>query len=222
MDPEILLALLTKVRRHAPDWALTGGIAIHALTKKSRPFNDLDFVAPSFDTLPATLAHDFLFRHVHPGALPGKIILQMVDPALRARIDIFSDCGHVLNRVRDVGPFGLCVSMEDLRARTVRCLLDLRDCKPVPAKYAADFVLLSSIPADDLGLNAAWADHRKPEHPASFAQAAEEVGALLRRRDLLVTPEYSTDTATQCPSCQSIGAFQPCDPSLVLALLGYC
>ena len=60
-----------KLSRHdIRHWALTGGFAIeiHHMLRghepSPRPLNDIDFIADSFDDIPATLAKDFLFRHI--------------------------------------------------------------------------------------------------------------------------------------------------------------
>jgi len=44
-----------------------------------RALNDIDFIAESFDHIPASLASDFLFRHIHPFDPPGRTMLQFID-----------------------------------------------------------------------------------------------------------------------------------------------
>src|SRR5262245_59124345 len=85
-------------------WALAGGLAveIHWLragrAAQVRPLGDLDFVALGLECAPESLAEDFLFRHVHPGSLPGKILLQLVDPESALRVDLFRACDTTLER----------------------------------------------------------------------------------------------------------------------------
>ena len=62
----------------------------------------------------------------------------------------------------------------------------------------------------------------KARPPATF----EETNTLLQdlipaRHDLLITPDYSNDTADVCPRCAPTAAFALADPNVVLSLLGY-
>jgi hypothetical protein len=69
----------------------------------------------------------------------------------------------------------------------------------------------------------AWQDHRKPTHPATFWETSTLLKRLIAtRRDLLISPEYSKDTAEICPRCVRTPRFQLADPKVVLSLLGYC
>ena len=81
-----IFAILTS---HSMDpLVLTGGLAIelHRLRAGQpptmRPLNDIDFLARTFDDIPASLAQDFLFRHVHPHAPPAKSLMQCVHAVL--------------------------------------------------------------------------------------------------------------------------------------------
>jgi hypothetical protein len=74
-------------------WALTGGLAVEArLRSHGRPIcrralNDVDLVVEDFDAIPAALADRFLLHHIHPYALEGQTLLQLIDRerALRTR-----------------------------------------------------------------------------------------------------------------------------------------
>jgi hypothetical protein len=87
-------------------WALMGGFAIESHIKRCggggaiRPLHDIDFIVSSFDCIPASLAEDFLLRHVHPNDRPGKTLLQCVDPETAVRVDVFRAYGGVMNRYR--------------------------------------------------------------------------------------------------------------------------
>ncbi len=74
-DADRVFHTFRKLGRHdIRRWALTGGLAVeaHRLQRgrvaSVRTLNDIDFVAVSFDSIPASLADDFLFRHIHPGS----------------------------------------------------------------------------------------------------------------------------------------------------------
>ena len=227
-DSDRALRTLRKLERHdIGRWALTGGFALelHAPGSSIRALNDIDFAAPDFDSIPPTLARDFLFCHVHPIDPPGKTILQCIDPATALRIDIFRACGETLLRSVAVDlPFGPMhvVSSADLAARLARLLLDLANGVRVPEKHARDYLRLDPV-ADLAASQAAWDDHRKPTHPNRFNQVRETVRHLISARpDLLCRPEYSQNAREICPRCRPVEAFPLADPQAVLDLLGYC
>jgi len=213
-----------KLARHGiRQWALTGGFAVerHDPRASARALNDLDFVAPGFDSIPTSLASDFLFRHVHPLDPPGKIILQFVDRDTALRIDVFRACGDTLHRAIVVDQIRL-VSAADLVARAARLLLDLADGVPVQAKHANDYLRLVErvSPAE---MEAAWPDHRRPSHPAEFREARAVLRNLIPARpDLLTVPEYSRNAEAICARCHPVTGFPLADPRTILALLGYC
>jgi hypothetical protein len=114
------------------------------------------------------------------------------------------------------------ISLEDLVARAARLALDLTGNVPTPSKYARDFLRLAELvnPAD---VEEAWRDQRKPGHPETFDEANTVLQDLIpARHDLLITPDYSKDTADVCPRCAPTPAFALADPNVVLSLLGYC
>ena len=211
--------------------ALTGGIAVelHCCRAAGKPsprvLSDVDFVAPAFEFIPETLADDYLFRHVHPGAAAGQTMLQIVDAYAGLRIDVFRASQATLSRTSvfefPCGPVRI-VSAVDLLARHTRLLLSLAEEIPVASKHARDFVRLLDIVIIRDAL-VAWPDHRRPDHPENFADAIALVRELMKsRRDLLITPQFSKDMHQSCPRCTSHGRFQPCDPAVALEVLGYC
>jgi hypothetical protein len=231
-DRKRALRTLGKLGRHGiVHWALAGGLAVefHSLRSGHPPairrLNDIDFVAPSFDCIPETLAGDFLFRHIHPLDPPGKTMLQLVDAGASLRVDLFRTNASIMSRALAAEfPFGSLpvVSLEDVVARAARLLLDLGAGVPVAAKHARDYLRLAGLAEPSLA-EIAWRDHRRPAHPMTF----RETGALVRswmetRPGLLIDPVYSTDTGEVCPRCVETAAFRLADPELVLSLLGYC
>jgi hypothetical protein len=144
-----------KLQRHnIRAWALTGGFAveIHRLRLGCEPsirvLNDLDFVVPSFDCIPETLASDFLCRHIHPFDPPGKTLAQFIDADNKLRIDVFRGYGAMLIRTVPVQfPFGVIhiISPEDLTARFVRIVLPITGGTAVVSKYANHLVRLLEI-----------------------------------------------------------------------------
>jgi hypothetical protein len=231
-DAKRVLKTLQKLSQHdISGWAIAGGLAVEihcllgGLSLSTRPLNDIDFVAATFDCTPETLARDFLFRHVHPLDPPGKIVLQLVDVEAALRIDLFRANGAILTRTRQLRlPFGpvQLISGEDVLARAARLLLDLRRDVPVAAKHASDYLRLEQLmlTADS---EAAWQDHRKLDHPVMFSEANALVrGLIATHRNLLITPDYSKDATKICSRCVPTTAFPLADPHLLLSLLGYC
>jgi hypothetical protein len=224
--------ILGKLVRHdIRNWALTGGFAfeIHNLTlpldRSVRPLNDLDFITDAFVCIPETLSQDFLFRHVHPAAPPGKTMLQAIDRENALRADVFRAYGDTMKRnVRVDLAFGRMqvVSLEDLVARAARLLLDLAEGRPVASKHARDYLrFIESVSSERI--EAAWQDHRKPMHPATFRETKGVLQDLiLTSASLLIAPNYSQDPNQVCPQCAPRRSFQLADPKVVLSLLGYC
>lgn len=132
-DAERAERVLRKLAQHdLRNWALAGGFAFefHSLNLgldcRARALNDLDFITGTFIGIPETLSQDFLFRHVHPFAPPGKIMLQLIDGDAALRIDVFRASIDTMNRVALQ-----MASLEDLVARAARLLFDLAQGVPV-------------------------------------------------------------------------------------------
>jgi hypothetical protein len=212
-------------------WVLVGGLAVefHCLrvghSHAIRHLNDIDFVAPAFECIPETLARDFLFRHVHPFDAPGKTMMQLVDVDTSLRVDVFRADGGIMSRTISVdvpsGPLRV-ISVEDVVAHEARLLLDLDASVPVPAMHADDYLRLAEL-VKSSNMETAWQDHRKPTHPMTFGETNTLLKELIATRgNLLISPEYSKDTAQICSRCVRTSPFQLADPSVVLSLLGYC
>ena len=114
------------------------------------------------------------------------------------------------------------MSVEDVVAHEARLLLDLDASMPVPAKHVHDYMRLAEL-VKSSNMETAWQDHRKPTHPMAFGETNTLLKRLIAtRRELLICPEYSKDTAEICPRCVRTSPFQLADPNVVLSLLGYC
>ena len=221
-----------KLKRHdIRGWALAGGLAleVHRINRgckaSVRALNDIDFIAESFEVIPETLADDFLFRHIHPFDPPGKTLLQSIDAKSALRVDVFRAYGAEMQRtsVADL-PFGTIriISFEDLVARTARLSLDLAKNDPTPSVHVTDFLRLAEL-GEPVEIETVWLDHRKPWHPATFAEASALLKELIpTHQHLLIRRGYSKDTESVCPRCKGTAAFRFADPKVVLSLLGYC
>jgi hypothetical protein len=58
----------------------------------------VDIVVESFASIPGALAKEFLVRHIHPQALEGKMLIQLVDADEALRIDVFRAYGATMVR----------------------------------------------------------------------------------------------------------------------------
>lgn len=150
-------------------FAVTGSLAAGARLRElgfpvtQRPLNDLDIVVRAWSALEDGPADGFLINHVHPTAPEGKLLLQLVSPDHKLRIDIFREYGLTLARASPVPPIDdwLFVSVEDLRARmTAHVCRSLGRGITIDQKYVDAFVALSNA-GEPQRLAEAWTDHRE-------------------------------------------------------------
>ncbi len=224
--------VLASLRRHdITSLAFTGGMAVELHlelqggTAEARPLNDIDFLVDSFSEIPDTLSADFLFGHVHPNDPPARTLLQCVEPNTGVRVDIFRACGNELARAEEIdldSETMRIVSLEDLVARMARLCLDLAAGVSIPRKHPRDFLRLLPFAVLE-GVELVWPEHRKLNHPVSFAEVAPLLCDLIAsRQDLQIDPAYSRDTKAICPRRESTLAFPLARPDRILSLLGYC
>ncbi|MGA9668536.1 MAG: hypothetical protein WBQ94_04965 [Terracidiphilus sp.] len=225
------LTMARLLRNDRAQLVLTGGLAMefHRLrcgcTAQPRPLNDVDYLADTFDAVPKGLAASMIFRHVHPHDPPGKMLVQAVDPETAVRVDVFRACGDSIARATSIEIEGSAlriISIEDLTARTARLCMDLACGTLMPAKHAHDFLRL--LPLVEISvMGPVWQEHRKPDHPLSFAETANLLTRLIdTRKDLQALAPYSHDASQHCSRCEATADFPLADPRRVLSLLGYC
>src|SRR6266446_4800930 len=95
--------VVTAVLAHGVRCALTGGLAIdaqlrvHGRPVEPRYLNDIDFVVEGFASIPGSLAGSFLQHHVHPNAVDGRTLLQLIDQPRAIRVDLFRTVGSTLS-----------------------------------------------------------------------------------------------------------------------------
>jgi len=212
--------------------ALTGSVALEVQmisrgrTPQRRPLNDLDYIVDEFASIPSALAGGFLVHHVHPEALPGKLLLQLVDPVRVLRIDLFRAFGASMSRANTfcdpLSKLKRVLSIEDLAARyTSHTYGHLREGRAVERKHAESFLRLASL--DKFGnveLETAWHDHRQCL-AESFVEARKRTKDLLRLNPELLFHEKYSDTVLPCDQCHDYGPFQRDEPALIVNSLGY-
>ena len=163
------------------------------------------------------VADAFLLAHVHPRAVDGKTLMQLVEPDLGVRIDIFGECAATLRRSR-----ASLVSLEDLAARAARAVLDLEEGVEVESKHADAFLRMEHA-VDSTGVETAWREHRKHGRPRTFQEAAQLIHELMATREhLLVSAEYSQDVDAVCEKCENTAPFRCAPATTIRTILGYC
>jgi hypothetical protein len=186
------------------------------LKTEQHPVNDIDFVVESFDSIPGSLADGFLVHHIHPHALEGKTLLQLIDPEHALRIDFFRQFGSTLARTAPL----TMISLEDLVARTTSFVLGhLRRGATFDQKHARAFRQLAGL-GDPAKIDAAWRDHRQSELE-SFPEAAQLAHQLLDLHPELAIHEQYSPEVSICPKCQDHGPFQRPRPDVIIKMLGY-
>ena len=215
---------------HGLRCALTGGLAInaqlriHGRSVGQRGLNDIDLVVEDFASIPGSLAASFLQHHVHPDAVDGRTMMQLVDEPRAIRIDLFHALGSTLSRSvtldDETGELKV-LSVEDLVARTTPLVCGrLRRGQSVDVKHATAFTRLLGLGRPDR-LAAAWNDHRQ-QVPGTLDAASREAARLLEAHpELVVVEEYSRDISP-CERCREHGPFRPASPSKIVEILGYC
>lgn len=204
-------------------FSIAGGVAFASRLGMARPLRDLDLVVEDASRIPEGLGAAFLVSHLHLDARRGRMLLQLVDPAIALRVDVFGAGPGVLARSGPV-PFRAAaipmVGLADMAGRLAAVLLGLAAGEPVPAKHAADFLALAGA-VDGDGAEAAWADHRRRHQPDTFAAARDAVRELVATcPERLVEWKPRTD-APPCPECRPHGMLRPAPDAAIVAALGY-
>jgi hypothetical protein len=73
-------------------------LCVHGRSVERRVLNDIDFVVEDFASISGSLAASFFQHHVHPDAVDGKTLMQLVDEPRAIRIDLFHALGRTLSR----------------------------------------------------------------------------------------------------------------------------
>src|SRR6476659_6893508 len=147
--------VVATILAHGLRCALTGGLAVdaqlrvHGRSVEQRVLNDIDFVVNDFASIPGSLAASFLQHHVHPDAIDGKTLMQLVDEPRAIRIDLFRALGSTLSRAvtldDETGEL-IVLSVEDLIARTTALVCGrLRRGQSVDVKHATAFTRLLGL-----------------------------------------------------------------------------
>jgi len=229
-DSRSVTEVVDSLLGHGLRCALTGGLAIDARLRAAgrpterRALNDIDLVVESFASIPESLAGSFLPHHVHPDAVDGRLLLQLIDEARAIRIDLFRAHGSTLSRARPLnGETALLavLSVEDLVARTTALVCGrLGRGETLDVKHARAFSRLRGL-GRPVELASAWNDHRQ-QVAGTLDDAVREAARLIEtHRELLVIEEYSTD-APPCQRCRHHGSFRPAPLRRIVEILGYC
>ena len=209
-------------------FAVTGGLAIGARLRErgvpvaQRPLNDLDIVVHAWSALEGRVADGFLMNHIHPMAPEGKLLLQLVSPDQKLRVDVFRAYGLTLGRASHVASISdwRFVSAEDLRARvTAHVCRSLERGTAIDQKYVDTFFALSNAGEPQL-LAEAWSDHRESICGTIWEASAMAQDLLSANPQLVVKEHYGLECGP-CAKCQPDDGFVLADRELVGSILGY-
>ena len=115
------------VLAHGLRCALTGGLAIaaqlraHGRPVERRHLNDIDLVVDGFWAIPESVTAPFLLHHVHPDAIEGKTLLQLIDESTAVRVDLFRTFGNTLARASVLDDETGAVHVISVEAQKSRC-----------------------------------------------------------------------------------------------------
>ncbi|RKD52211.1 hypothetical protein BJ928_116111 [Rhizobium sp. WW_1] len=228
-DAERVDKALAKLNASGLDYAVTGGMALEAALApefgRQRAFNDIDVVTAGFHALPSALASMFMISHAHPHRPTGKLVIQLVEPELRVRIDVFSACGDTLERVRPalIGDLPVkIVALEDMASRIASEMMCFCRGDTVSPKCADDHARATQVVDINL-VETAWRDQRRKIDPPKYAEATVQIAeALERRPGRFAKQTYSTNMDIICQHCRNTAHFTVASPGLILPILGHC
>jgi hypothetical protein len=205
----------------AVEWQIDrlGGIA------RPRRLNDLDVVVPDGITnLRAGAAGDLLIHHFHPTRELGNVLIQLVDPRHRLRIDIFSARTPSIVERSSLASIGgvdcRILSAEDLTARLLAIVNIVCEGRAIDPKYWQSLQRLTEV-ADPGAVSTLWPIYRR-SGDEDLDIVLERVRAVLAATPGLLQPhEYETDIHRECQWCVQRTGFPLAAPDAVFALLGH-
>ena len=170
-----------------------------------RSLNDVDLVVDDASAISPGIGGKFLIHHFHPTREKGNVLMQLVEPKTRTRVDIFSARSESVveraSRTWYEGTQFAVVSAEDLAARLLAIIAIVLDGRTVDPKYVDSFSRLLEI-VDQDAAGTLWHEYRWGNYTDEFLRTAEEVIEHIRRRqDLLKSIEYSQDVDADCEWC---------------------
>jgi hypothetical protein len=210
-------------------FAVTGGLAIAARLRevdapvRAKALNDLDLVVGAWSAFQGcSWPAGYLINHVHPSAPEGKLLLQLVSPEHRLRIDVFRQYGLTLSRAAPL-PLILdsrILSVEDLRARvTAHVCRSLGRGVVIDRKHVESFGALSTA-GEPRRLVEAWRDHRETVDGTILEATLTAQELIKANPHLIVTEQYGVESVP-CAKCKHNDRFRLADRALIASILGY-
>ncbi len=150
-DSKKINITLERLGKYINSITLTGGIVSayyhwkYDLPLSQRKLNDLDIVINDSFDIPASLTKEFFVIHYHPKSKKGKLLMMLLDPATKIRIDIFPYTGDSQSRKHTTiisNKSFEVLSLEDLVCQLLVICNDLVKNKSVDPKYFIDMISL--------------------------------------------------------------------------------
>jgi hypothetical protein len=187
--------------------------------------NDIDVVVAGPEAILPGVSERFLVHHFHPTREKGNVLLQLVEPRSRTRIDVFSARSETIaergGEIRILGQDRLVVSAEDLAARLLGIVAIVLDGKTVDPKYADSLERLLEI-VDRDSVDRLWLEYRWGRYNEDFWTTADRVKEAIGACGSLLAPvEYSQDLDSDCSWCVGSADLPRADVKEIHRLLGY-
>ncbi len=210
------------------EFVFVGGIAIRYHLNKAgisyppRPFNDLDIIVKSSETLLPSVKTDFLIYHYHPNK-NGWFFVALVDPVSKTKVDIFpyDPAPEETIQVNFGGYQVRLVSSED---QLIKTALDIRRVSPkikVDPKQFSDADYLLKI----VDLNKAEKIWRRKFYALYGTTLSETIQTA--KNIALLHPEWIKEKPFRkpnpyvCKDCESTPDFPLTPMEEVYKVLGY-
>lgn len=209
-------------------FAIVGGLAIRhhlfcaGIKYPKRPFNDLDIIVKSADTVLPSVINDFLVAHYHPQK-GSSFYIVLIDTASKTKVDIFDYTQGPKELVR-VAFHEYIVNMQSIEDQLVKTVLDtlkVVDKKVVDPKQFQDARLMMQA-ADMEEAQENWQSRNFKKYPSSLIKALEKAEEIVMKNpDLSKEKPYRKPKPYICPDCVSTQHFPLTSMRAIYKTLGY-
>lgn len=207
------------------DFVLVGGLAIrhhlitHGINYPRRPFNDLDIIVRTADTVSPLVCDKFLVYHYHP----DDNFLALVDPVSRVKTDVFSyyPSPHDVVKILLCGQEVNIISAEDQLVKTVLDIQKVSSGIKVDPKQFEDARFLMKI-ADIDKADSYWRENNFSNCPSSLIDAFNMADAIAKKHpEYLQEKPFRKSAPYNCEHCKNVNGFFVSPMDQVYQILGY-
>lgn len=226
-DRQRVIGHLTRLLPYLkPDnFVIVGGLAIrhhllaHGISYPKRPFNDLDIIAKTADTVSPSVCQQFLVYHYHP----NDNFLALADPVFRVKTDVFNyyPSPHDVVKILLCGQEVNIISVEDQLVKTVLDIQKVSSGIKVDPKQFEDARLLMKI-ADIDKADSYWRENNFPNCPSGLLDAFNVAEAIAEKHpEYLQEKPFRKSEPYNCEHCKNANDFLVSPMDQVYQILGY-